>query len=146
MKRQELRERIGPQLQTQLRLFLAICLVMLALLVIDVVQKEISVTLALLALVVGALLGLLVNRMNRLRWDEQAQTVIAQMDWIGGGILVAYLAFMFGRDWMFGHWLEGTALTAFGLGVTAGTMLGRVLGTRRGIRTLLESVGIGIEE
>jgi hypothetical protein len=41
-----------------------------------------------------------------------------------------------------GHWVEGPALAALGLGVTAGALAGQVLGTRRGVRKVLEALGL----
>lgn len=90
----------------------------------------------------GLVLGIVVSRMYRLSWDEQTTKVVAQIDWIGGVILGLYITFIFFRDWFFGHWLQGATLVEFGLCISAGLMLGRVLGARRGISITLQSLGV----
>jgi len=119
---------------------------MVGFILLDLVQQRISMALALVSFLAGILLGVLMNRMYRFEWDDQAQKVIARIDWIGGVILAVYIGFTLSRNWIFGHWLQGATLTAFGLCLTAGSRLGRVLGTARGIRVRLKSVGIRLRQ
>jgi len=93
-------------------------------------------------MLVGAALGVIPSRIRRLKWDDQTSRVIARLDAIGTVILVGYIAAMLARDWVLGHCVEGPALAALGLGVTAGALAAQVLGTRRGVRKVLEALGL----
>jgi len=136
------RQHIDRRLIVRLRLYCITCLVMLGVIVVEIVRHKIGVTLAAGGIAIGLVLGIVVSRMYRLSWDEQTTKVVAQIDWIGGGILGLYITFIFFRDWIFGHWLQGSTLVEFGLCISAGLMLGRVLGARHGISIALQSLGI----
>jgi len=137
------RHLIDSKLVTQLRLFSIIALAMLGVILFDVARNEISILLAVSGLLIGVAVGIVVSRMRRLSWDEQARKVIAQIDWIGAGILVLYIVFTLTRNWLFGHWVQGAMLGVFTLAITAGSMLGRVFGIRYGIRKTLAAWGLG---
>lgn len=136
------RQHIDHRLIVRLRLYCITCLVMLGVIVVEIVRHKIGVTLAAGGIAIGLVLGIVVSRMYRLSWDEQTTKVVAQIDWIGGAILGLYITFIFFRDWLFGHWLQGSTLVEFGLCISAGLMLGRVLGARRGISVTLQALGI----
>ncbi|MGI4832447.1 MAG: hypothetical protein ACRYFK_03200 [Janthinobacterium lividum] len=78
----------------------------------------------------GLGLGLLVGRMSKVTWHEEAAQVVAKMDKLGGLILGLYLVVSLGRWWVLGHWFAGHELTAVALSFTGGIMLGRLLFTR----------------
>ena len=77
--------------------------------------------------------------MFRLSWDEETKKVIGYMDWIGAVVLVLYLIFILTRTVFLGYLVQGSLLLALILSVTAGTFIGRVMGTRRGIRKILKA-------
>jgi hypothetical protein len=53
-----------------------------------------------------------------------------------------FVNIMIFRDWIFGHWIQASTLAVFGLSVSAGLMLGRIIGARRGILKALQALGI----
>jgi len=136
------RRHIDRRILTQVRILTVIALAMLGILVVDVAQGTLGVAWAAAGLLVGAALGVIASRIRRLEWDDQTSRVIARLDAIGAVILVGYIAAMLAPDWVLGHWVEGPALAALGLGVTAGALAGQVLGTRRGVRKVLEALGL----
>ena len=136
------RQHIDHRLIVRLRLYCITCLVMLGVIVAEVIRQKITIGLSFTGIVIGLVLGIVVSRMYRLSWDEQSTKVVAHIDWIGGVILGLYITFIFFRDWLFGHWLQGSTLVEFGLCISAGLMLGRVLGARRGISVTLQALGI----
>lgn len=89
-------------------------------------------------------MGIVLSRMSHLQWNEDSHQVVARMDAIGGGILLLYLVFVFNRDQWLGYWVRGNDLAALTLSLTAGTMLGRVIGTVRGIRAVLVAWGFSV--
>ncbi|MDP3067011.1 MAG: hypothetical protein Q8N08_09775 [Methanobacteriaceae archaeon] len=117
-------------------------LVLLAVIIFEVVQSRFSIQLAIGGISIGLVVGIIVSRTYHLSWDEETNKVIGQIDWIGAVILVSYLIFVFTKTDVVGYWKEGTSLFAIIIGITAGTMLGRVLGTKRGINKILEALKI----
>jgi len=79
------RHLIDSKLVTQLRLFSIIALAMLGVILFDVARNEISILLAVSGLLIGVAVGIVVSRMRRLSWDEQAaQSDRAdRLDWRG---------------------------------------------------------------
>ena len=71
--------------------------------------------------------GVLAGRMLEVFWHEDKGKVVSRMDAIGVGVLVGYVAHSLSRTWIVGHWVHGPALTAIGVSISAGVMLGRVI-------------------
>lgn len=136
------RKPISRRLLVQLRIFGVIFLVMLGVLIYDVARGQLSVGTGAGGLALGLVLGVLVSRMYRLSYDEEEGQVAGRIDWVGGVILLLYVTFAFFRNTLFGPWVDAAQLAGFGLSVSAGTMLGRLVGTRRGIRRVLEAWGL----
>ena len=91
-------------------------------------------------ILLGLVVGIIVSRMYRLSWDEEAGQVISNMDWIGVIILVFYIIFILTRTLLVGYWVQGAPYFAIILTITAGVMIGRVLGTRQGIHKILKDL------
>ena len=136
------RKHIDRRLIVRLRLYCITCLVMFGIIVIDAHRHMIGIGLAIGGTLIGIVIGIAVSRIYHLSWDEHTTKIIAQIDWIGGAILLLYLAFMVCRDRIFAHWIQASTLAAFGLCISAGLMLGRVIGARHGIMKTLQALGI----
>jgi hypothetical protein len=113
---------------------------MLFVIVFEVLRGIFSIQWALIGVLIGLVVGTIVSRMYSLSWDEETNTVIANMDRIGVIILVAYLIWEFTKSQFFGYWVEGNTLFAIILGITAGSMLVRVLSNKRNIELILEAL------
>lgn len=55
---------------------------------------------------------------------------------------MSYLIFIFTKSYFLGYVVQGASLFAIIIGITAGTMLGRVLATRHGINEILKALEI----
>lgn len=75
--------------------------------------------------------------MVKISWHPEAEQVVSRLDRIGGIILMLYIAVEVGRKWLFGHWLQGAELNAFGLIFLGGLLLGRLASMRRQVRRVL---------
>ncbi|MGZ4938639.1 MAG: hypothetical protein ACXV44_08100 [Halobacteriota archaeon] len=133
---------VEDRLIRRLRLYLVMMLVLFAAIVVEVAAGRFGLVFALLGVVIGFVVGIIVSREYRLSWDEETNSVIGRVDWIGGILLVFYLIFIFTKSYLLGFYVQGAALFALLLGVTAGSMLGRILGTRHGIDKLLKTLEI----
>ena len=136
------RRHVEDRLIRRLRIYLIVSLVIFAAIVFEVLEGRFGLALALTGVFIGLAVGIIVSRTRHLSWDEETNTVIGRIDWIGAILLVCYLVFVFTKSYFAGLYVQGAALFAVILGIIAGTMLGRVLATRHGINKLLETLGI----
>jgi hypothetical protein len=136
------RQYIEDRLIRRLRIYLIVALVLSAAIVVEVVEGRFILSLALIGVCIGLLVGIIVSREYHLSWDEETNTVIGRIDWIGAIFLVCYLVFVFTKSYLAGFYVQGAALFAVVLGITTGAMLGRIFGTRRGINKLLKTLEI----
>jgi hypothetical protein len=115
-----------------------IALVVLVLAVSDLAKGTIGPLGAAAAFAFGALVGVFAAaRVNSFTWDEGNGRVVARIDRIGLAILVVLVLAHLLRSWVLGHWFQGALLAALGLWLSAGTLAGRLLGTRRGVSAVL---------
>ncbi len=110
--------------------------------VFEVATGGFAITSALLFGALGFIIGIIMGRRFRLSWDEKTNTVAGSTDVIGAIILVCYLIFVTAKPDIFGSYEQGHQLLVALLSLSAGTQLGRILGTRRGILRLQQAVGV----
>jgi hypothetical protein len=135
------RQHVDHRLRVRLRVFLIVWLILASIIAVNVLRQNLNMGLAFAGFLTGFLTGLFLSRMYRLDWSEETTKVVSQLDLIGRIILAAYVLFMVGRDWIFGHWVQASDLMGLIMCFTAGTMIGRVGATRRGIRLVLHALG-----
>lgn len=126
----------------RLRIFVLIFMIMLGIITYDVFQHTIGIALAGGGLLLGVMIGFVAGRMYAVKWHEQANKVITQIDEIGVAILILYIAFSIFKGLIFGHWIHGPTLTAFTFSITCGVMLGRLFTIVRSIKNVLSDRGI----
>ncbi len=122
----------------RLRLMFVIFMLMFLILIYDVFDFRIGLLLASSGLLIGVGLGFLAGRMIKVKWHEKRNKVITEMDGIGISILIAYILFEYYRNAIFGRWLQGATLAAFGFSILTGMMLGRFLSTKMDIEEVLK--------
>ena len=116
-------------------------LVVFAAIVVEVLGRF-GIPFVLIGVLIGLVIGIIVSRSYRLSGDAETNKVISHIDWIGAALLVCYLVFIFTKSYFLGFYVQGAALFAIILGITAATMLGRILGTRHGMNKLLKTLEI----
>jgi hypothetical protein len=132
---------VDRRIVRQVIVLAVVALVLLGFVVWQVVRDTLGPGWAVGGLLVGSAVGIVASRTKRLQWDERTGRVISRIDRIGAVLLVAFLLSIIIRSWVLGHWVEGAALSALGLSITAGTLAGQALATRRGVREVLNSAG-----
>ena len=141
-KRKEVARFVQRKLLFRLRRLAIIFLLITGVVVYEVSQNYLAGYIAVDGFMVGMIIGLLVaRRMHTISWDADTNKAVTKMDHLGIIILVLYLLFAISRRWIFSHWLQGYALSAFSLSVSAGAMLGRLWTTRQKIRKILKHEG-----
>jgi hypothetical protein len=135
-------EPVHRRIRVQALVTAAIGVVLLGLVAADLARGAIGPLGAAAGFVGGAVGGVVAARAKRLSWDEEGQKVVSRIDRVGLAILVVVLIGHLGRNWLLGHWVHGALLTALGVSISAGGLLGRVLGTRRSVLAVLRTVGV----
>ena len=133
---------IDKKLLFKLRLFAIIFLIMACIGVYDIMEEYIGIFLALSALALGILIGLLVGRANNILWHHEDEKAISKMDTFGICVLIAYTLLAIFRKKIFGHWLGGNELSGFIIWFSSGVMLGRLLTMRRMVIKVLKGQGL----
>jgi hypothetical protein len=129
---------VAPKLKNRLWIFFGIAVVIAGFILYDVVSGTLAWWLALLGLAAGAVIGAVLGRMVTIVWHETEEHVISQLDTAGYIAIGLYIAFAVSREWIFGHWLHGTALTAFTLAVASGLLFGRFIGMLASVRRVIK--------
>lgn len=132
-------------LRLQVRVFLGIFVVMLALVITRIVRDDLDPLWMLVGFAVGLVIGVALARIKRLSWSPSKRAVVGTIDVVGGVILAAYLIFLVFRNRIIGSEVsDAGTVEAIGLAMTGGAMLGRVCITLRGIRNVLNAAGIEV--
>jgi hypothetical protein len=141
-KRKEVARFVHKKLLFRIRRLAIVFVIITAVLIYEISHDYIAGYLAAAGFLIGIIIGTIVSRrMHNISWDAEARQAVTSMDRLGIIILILYILFAIARKWIFSHWLEGTALTAFTLSVSAGGMLGRFYKTRQKIRQVLKKEG-----
>lgn len=75
--------------------------------------------------------------MHKMSRDKDASKIVARMDRIGVVILVVYIGLAIARKQLLGQRVHGHDLLSATLAIAAGTMIGRLITMRYGIKKIL---------
>jgi hypothetical protein len=103
-----------------------------------VYMGDLPLSLAVLGLFLGVVLGWILGRILKIFWNPTTQKVVARVDKTGIFFLILYFSVELGREWIFSHWLKGVELSTFVLIFLGGLLLGRLLILMKQIRDVLE--------
>ncbi len=140
--RKEVAAFVHKKLLFRLRRLALFFIVVTAILFYEISKNYIAGYLAIGGFILGFTIGYIIgNRMHYISWDTEAEKVVGKMDRIGIIILIIYILFAITRRWIFSHWLEGHALSAFVLSISCGAIISRLWFIRRKIREALKKAG-----
>lgn len=129
---------LDKKLRFRLRIYFVISVGMILVVAYEILSGKVNLSLALLGVILGGIVGIIAARMYILSWHKDAKKVISRLDVVGGAILVAYIVFSIFRGKIIGHFVQGTQVTGISLSVVTGIMIGRVLGTGQNIISILK--------
>jgi hypothetical protein len=129
---------LDKKLKFRLRLYVLISIVMLLIILYDIFTISLPLELAGIGILLGVFIGIVSARMQHLSWDHGAKKIVSSLDLIGIIISVIYMAFVFLRSKLIGIFLVGPVVGAVGFSITAGVMIGRIVGTRNAIIEILK--------
>lgn len=118
-------------------MFSLIILTMIVIVSYKIYMGQIGLLLSFCGFLAGISIGYVAGRMFKIFWHEETQKVVSRIDRIGAVFLTLYICVEIGRKWLFGYWLHGAKLNAFGLIFLAGLLLGRLLVMAHKIKKIL---------
>ncbi|MCZ7403029.1 MAG: hypothetical protein O8C61_12470 [Candidatus Methanoperedens sp.] len=137
IKEHPAKKHIDRKLIFRIRIFYVIGFILTGLMLYDVLEGIIGIELSLGGFLLGLFIGFIATRMFIIHWHEERAKVVSRLDTIGIIVMLFYVAFSVSRAWFFGHWIHGSALTAFTYSILAGIMIGRIVGMRLKIKNIL---------
>lgn len=140
--RKEVAAFVHRKLLFRLRRLALFFLIVAGILIYDISIDYIAGYLAMGGFIIGFIIGYFVaRRMHKITWNDEAEKVVGKMDRVGIVILIIYILFAVTRRWIFSHWLQGHALSAFVLSISCGAIISRLWFIRKKIRNTLKAAG-----
>lgn len=146
IKENPAKKHIDRKLIFRIRIFYVIGIILTGLMLYEVLEGIIGIELSIGGFLVGLFLGFIATRMFIIHWHEEKAKVVSRFDSIGIVVMLLYVAFSASRTWLFGHWIQGSILTAFTYSILAGVMIGRVVGMRLKIKNILSEQCISLQK
>lgn len=139
-KKKHPREYLDKKLFTRLRFLTFLSILLLAISIYEVAFNGFNIIYALISIAFGLCVGTLVSRMYHLSWDSETNQVVSNMDLLGAIIFLLYILFNIFRSILVGYWTEGTTYIGIIISITAGVMVGRIMGTKHSITRIKEDL------
>lgn len=134
------REYLDKKIFNRLRILTILSILLLAISIYEVAFNGFNIIYALISIVSGLCVGTVVSRMYHLSWDTETNQVVSNMDLLGAIIFFSYILFNIFRSILVGYWTEGTTYTGIIISITAGVMVGRIMGTKHSITRIKEDL------
>jgi hypothetical protein len=135
--RKSVKHHIDKKLQFRFILYFVLTLIMTAIMFFDIYKGYISLVLVVASVTIGIIIGIITSRMYHISWNHDAKKVMAKIDTFGVIILICYIISSIFRHFIIDYYIHGPTVGAITFSFLAGTMFGRVLGTRGKILKVL---------
>ena len=129
---------VDKKLRFRLRLYSIISLAMLGIVLYEIFINILPLEFAVVGIFIGLFVGIISARMYHLSWSKDAKKIVSRLDTVGIIILVCYMAFVIVRSKLIGYFVAAPMVGAVGFSITAGIMIGRLIGTRNAIIEILK--------
>ncbi len=136
--RRNVHKHVDKKLRNRLRLYVFISLILIGIVLFEVCTNVVSFPLALVGIVIGICFGFITSRMYHISWDHDAKQIVSRLDLFGIIILISYIIFSVFRKHIIEYFIHGPAVGGVSLSIATGVMIGRILGTRGKIITILK--------
>ncbi len=133
-----LEKHLDKKLKNRMRWYFVLSFLLLGVVGYEILFGMVTVGFALLGVVMGIFLGVGVARMFHLSWDHDAKKIVSRLDAFGIVILVLYIAFVIVRRQIIGYFFYASMVGGMSMAISAGVMIGRVVGTRGKILKILK--------
>lgn len=133
---------IHKRLRLRLIVYFAISILLMGISIFHLIKDGASVLIATIGLIIGVGIGMIVARIFKISWDNNASQVISKFDTVGVIILIFYILFEIKRAKIVGYFVAGPSVIAVSFSLLAGIMYGRVLGIHGKINEVFKEQGI----
>lgn len=138
---------VDRRLRLQVRIFLVIFLVTVAITIERMITEGVNPLWALVGFVVGIATGAILARTKPLVWDSTERQVVASNSILGLVAIALYLVFVFTKSDIVGAWIDDAHVVGvISIAITSGVMFGRIWITFRGVRGVVRSAGLTTDE
>jgi hypothetical protein len=133
----DFKHHVHPSLKRRIKIFMLIGAIMIAIMMWDIFNLTLPLTLAVISIAIGAVVGFMTSRIFHLSWSHDGQQVVGRIDAIGWIMLALYIGFEIARSVFFQDWVPHSA-TAVTFAFVASALIARVLGLRGRIIDILK--------
>jgi Kef-type K+ transport system membrane component KefB len=137
-----LKDKVHKRLRLRVVIYFIISVIVLGISIFHIIEDYASVSLCVVGLLLGVLIGLGVARMYKISWDNTAEQVISKFDFFGIVILFLYIGFEIFRERIVEQFVHGPSVVAVSFAVLAGIMYGRVMGISGKINKIFKEEGV----
>lgn len=138
-KRAIARRHVHNRILVQLLLFVVISLIMFGVVIYDTITQAVNPLWLIGGIIVGLMVGWIAGRIFAIKWHEDTQKVIVNLDKTGIILIVGYVAFRMVSTTIFGEFSHGMALTVLTYSMLSGILMGRGLNMYRSVVTVLKN-------
>jgi uncharacterized membrane protein YraQ (UPF0718 family) len=131
-------EFVTKGLRTRLTIYFVLSLILVGIATYHVVVDKVGFIYPIVTFIIGNIAGFLFARILKIRWDNTEKKVTFSFDVLSILLLLMYVLIEIFRTRIVGYFITGPWIIALSFALFAGIMHGRVLGTRRKVRELLE--------
>lgn len=135
---EQLDQHVDLRLKSRFFIYFAISIIMISYVIFHIINDEVSPLYPFIGFIIGILIGIIVTRVQHISWDENSQKVISRLDTYGLVILICYGIFEFFRKSVVSYFIHGPVVISASFAILAGIMIGRVLGIRGKIKSVIE--------
>lgn len=136
--RETFKKHVDKKLSSRMKIYFFISIIM-----IWIVVYELAITAINPLIVVGIFLGsigfgFLMSRMFHISWNADEQVITSRIDKFGGFVLAVYLVFSLARYFLLESYVRHSWVTIITFTTISGVMVGRFLGMRRKIFSVIK--------
>jgi len=139
LTREHLDQHVPKNLRTRVRIYLVIAVIIVCAIIYRLFIDQEDFWYALIAFVIGVVVGVLVSRMYKIWWDTDAQKVASRLDIYGIILLVVYIVFELVGEHFIREIFAGPMILTMILALAGGAVLGRGIGIGRTMLRVLRA-------
>lgn len=127
----------SERLQKHIIVFGIIAWILILIVIYAILTREIRLSYALTAFILGIIVGMLFGRIYRIYWHPDDEQVVSRVDFFGALLICLYILMEIFRDDILALWVYGPIVSIVWFIFFTGTFCGRRIFMLRRIHTLL---------
>ncbi|MGB5323044.1 hypothetical protein [Lutimonas sp.] len=132
------RKNVHRKIKVKLWVYFLVFIFSLIMSMFHFVKGNISFYFPLGGFIVGFLIGHIINRINKVSWDQDSEMIDLKLDKLGVLILVVYLIFVVFKNVLIEDIVHLHHISSISLAVLSGTMLGHAVALRKKVSKMFK--------